>query len=71
MAYKEIKIPIHFPELEKRIIEFWEEKDIFKKSVENRSEKKPFVFYEGPPTANGKPGIHHVISRTEHGQPGD
>ena len=43
---------------------FWGENDIFQKSITTRDEKKPFVFYEGPPSANGLPGIHHVISRT-------
>jgi len=43
---------------------FWEENDIFQKSVTSRDENKSFVFYEGPPSANGLPGIHHVISRT-------
>lgn len=45
-------------------INFWNEIDLLKKSVEAREGKESFVFYEGPPTANGKPGIHHVISRT-------
>ncbi len=53
-----------YPEIEKEILKFWEENKIFEKSISSRSEKKPFTFYEGPPTANGKPGIHHVISRT-------
>ena len=43
---------------------FWEENDIFQKSINSRDENRPFVFYEGPPSANGLPGIHHVISRT-------
>jgi len=55
---------IGYPEIEKKILKFWEEHKIFEKSVSSRSEDKPFTFYEGPPTANGKPGIHHVISRT-------
>lgn len=49
---------------EKEISGFWKEIDILKKSIENREGKDTFVFYEGPPTANGKPGIHHVIART-------
>ncbi len=53
-----------YPEIEKEILKFWEENKIFEKSISSRSEEKPFTFYEGPPTANGKPGIHHVISRT-------
>ena len=51
-------------ETEKEISEFWEDIDILKKSVDLREGCEPFVFYEGPPTANGKPGIHHVIART-------
>jgi len=53
-----------YPEIEKRILKFWEENKIFEKSISSRSEDNLFTFYEGPPTANGKPGIHHVISRT-------
>jgi isoleucyl-tRNA synthetase len=53
-----------FPLLEKVVLEFWEKNRIFEKSVSMRPENRPFVFYEGPPTANGKPGIHHVISRS-------
>ncbi len=51
-------------ETEKEISEFWEDIDILKKSIDIREGCTPFVFYEGPPTANGKPGIHHVIART-------
>ena len=50
--------------IEESILEFWQESDIFKKSIELRAEKPLYIFYEGPPTANGQPGIHHVISRT-------
>jgi isoleucyl-tRNA synthetase len=53
-----------YPKLEEWVLTFWEENKIFEKSVSSRSEEKSFTFYEGPPTANGKPGIHHVISRT-------
>ncbi len=49
---------------EKRISDRWSEIDILKKSIENRDGKENYVFYEGPPTANGKPGIHHVLART-------
>ena len=62
-AYPEFS-GLDIPALEKVILEFWEQNDIFKKSVESRPEDKPFVFFEGPPSANGKPGIHHVMSRT-------
>ncbi|WP_084524421.1 isoleucine--tRNA ligase [Lutispora thermophila] len=51
-------------ERENEIAKFWKEIDILNKVVENREGAKPFIFYEGPPTANGRPGIHHVIART-------
>ena len=51
-------------EAEKEIAKKWEEIDLLNKTIENREGKPAFVFYEGPPTANGRPGIHHVISRT-------
>ena len=44
-------------------LKFWEENDIFQKSITSRDENNPFVFYEGPPSANGLPGIHHVMAR--------
>jgi len=53
-----------YPQIEKEILEFWKENKIFEKSVTSRDENKSFTFYEGPPTANGKPGIHHVMART-------
>ena len=46
------------------VLKSWDEENAFKKSISNRDGKTPFVFYEGPPSANGMPGIHHVISRT-------
>ncbi len=52
-----------FNERELKILEFWKKNDIFKKSVEKSAPRGDFVFYEGPPTANGKPGIHHVEAR--------
>jgi isoleucyl-tRNA synthetase len=55
---------LHLPTIEKEILKWWEENKIFEQSVESRPEDKRFVFYEGPPSANGKPGIHHVMSRT-------
>jgi len=54
---------VNFPELEKEVAAFWRERDIFRKSVDKPAPKGEYVFYEGPPTANGKPGVHHVISR--------
>jgi isoleucyl-tRNA synthetase len=54
---------VAFPELDARILEFWRNERIFEKSVELRRDAPLFVFYEGPPTANGRPGSHHVLSR--------
>jgi len=51
-------------EREKSIASYWKEIDLLHKSVDTRDENNPFIFYEGPPTANGKPGIHHVMART-------
>lgn len=53
-----------YPKLEEEILKFWEDHKVFEKSVSSRGEDKSFTFYEGPPTANGKPGIHHVMART-------
>jgi len=54
---------INFPKLEKRILNFWQDNGIFEKSIIRHKKAPNFVFYEGPPTANGQPGIHHVLSR--------
>jgi isoleucyl-tRNA synthetase len=62
--YKELPEKLQFPQLEKNILAFWDQEKIFQRSVNERDVNNPFVFFEGPPTANGKPGIHHVISRT-------
>lgn len=54
----------NFPEFEKEVAQFWKDKNIFQKSIDNRNGAEDFIFYEGPPSANGMPGIHHVMSRT-------
>jgi isoleucyl-tRNA synthetase len=61
--YKEYE-KLNLPEIGQSVLEQWSASKTFKKSVELRDGKIPFVFYEGPPSANGLPGIHHVISRT-------
>ncbi|MEL6720622.1 MAG: class I tRNA ligase family protein, partial [Bacteroidota bacterium] len=61
--YKEYK-GLNLPAIDQEILKFWEENEIFKKSFEQRPKDNSFVFYEGPPSANGKPGIHHVMART-------
>src|SRR3989344_2875586 len=48
---------------EEKILEFWRENKIFEKSLGQTEKEKEFIFYEGPPTANGKPGIHHLEAR--------
>lgn len=62
--FKEVSKHLNISDKEKEILEFWREKDIFNKTLHLRKDEEQFVFYEGPPTANGKPGIHHVMSRT-------
>ena len=61
--YNEYK-QLNLPEVADEILDFWEKNDIFQKSVDTREGHEPFVFYEGPPSANGMPGIHHVMART-------
>ncbi len=61
--FKPILSRVSFPELEKRILGFWKERRIFERSVEERQGGPLFVLYEGPPTANASPGVHHVLSR--------
>ena len=54
---------VSFPALEEQVLARWRERDIFQQTLRNREGGPPFVFYEGPPTANGAPGAHHVLSR--------
>jgi len=61
--FDEVK-QLAYPKAEVEILNWWNEKKIFKKSLTSREDGIPFTFFEGPPTANGKPGIHHVMSRT-------
>ncbi|MDA1191959.1 MAG: class I tRNA ligase family protein, partial [Candidatus Poribacteria bacterium] len=61
--FREVKTGLNFPELEERVLDYWRTSDAFRQSIERRKDAKPFVFLEGPPTANGRPGVHHVISR--------
>ena len=61
--YRPVDSARSFPELEQEILERWRERDVFGESVRRREGHPKFVFYEGPPTANGRPGSHHVLSR--------
>lgn len=61
--FREVNSKVNFVQVEERILEFWREQRIFEKSVETRKRGPHYTFYEGPPTANGSPGVHHVLSR--------
>ena len=54
---------IDWPKEEEKILKFWEENKVFEKTLEATKKGGPFVFFEGPPTANARPGIHHVLAR--------
>jgi isoleucyl-tRNA synthetase len=60
--YREFK-QLELAKIGKEILEFWKAENIFEKSISTRSKSNPFTFYEGPPSANGMPGIHHVMAR--------
>jgi isoleucyl-tRNA synthetase len=62
--FKQFDEKISYPKIEDEIYKFWQEHGIFEKSVSSRPKSKSFTFYEGPPTVNGRPGIHHVMART-------
>jgi isoleucyl-tRNA synthetase len=61
--FKPVSSRVSFPKMEEEIIAFWKAKDIFRRSVDQRRGQPQFTLFEGPPTANGNPGIHHVLSR--------
>ena len=61
--YKEYK-QLNLSQIGKDVLDFWKKHDIFEKSITSRPENNPYTFYEGPPSANGMPGIHHVMART-------
>jgi len=61
--FRPVNSKVNFPQLEKAILSFWKEHQIFEKSLDTRRGAIQFTLYEGPPTANGSPGIHHVLSR--------
>ena len=55
---------LDLPNVAEEILAYWKENDIFEKSISTREGNDPYIFFEGPPSANGMPGIHHVIART-------
>jgi len=61
--FKEVESGVDLVKLEEKVLGFWKKNNIFKKTLEKNKDKEKFVFYEGPPTANGAPGVHHVLSR--------
>ncbi len=61
--FPEVSGKISFPKMDQRILRFWKAYDIFNKGIRARQRNQYYIFYEGPPTANGSPGIHHVLSR--------
>src|SRR5436190_8541124 len=63
-AFEPVESSVSRPAREHLVLEFWRERVIFKKSLELRAGGPEWVFYEGPPTANGRPGLHHVEART-------
>ena len=62
--FKPISDKVNLPELEQEVLAHWKKSDLFRKSIEARKDAPDYTFYEGPPTANGRPGIHHVFART-------
>ncbi len=68
MAFKKVDPRPDFPKIDEEVLSFWKDEKVFEKTQKrdsglNRSDKGDFVFFEGPPTANGRPGVHHVLSR--------
>ncbi|MGB2939227.1 MAG: isoleucine--tRNA ligase [Candidatus Dormiibacterota bacterium] len=62
-VFEPVDSRVSFPDVERRVRTFWEANRVFQRSVEERPKDKNWVFYEGPPTANGLPGLHHVLAR--------
>lgn len=62
--YKKVDTSLNFTDREKEVLDFWKENDVYKKSERKNEGGEPFCFYDGPPTANGKPHIGHVLTRT-------
>ena len=63
MAFEQVRSQVDFSKVEGEILKLWDRIGAFEKSVGRRPEDNPFVFYEGPPTANGRPGFHHALAR--------
>src|SRR5918993_2102327 len=63
MAFDEVDPRVSFPALEEGIGRWWKESGTVRRALESGDRKRPFIFFEGPPTANGRPGVHHIESR--------
>lgn len=63
MGFKKVDPKVNFPKQEEEILSFWDKEKIFEQSLALRKDAKRYVFFEGPPSANGRPGLHHAISR--------
>src|SRR3712207_3399540 len=63
MRHRRVDPQQSFPDLEQQVLERWRERDVFQESIRRRQGAQTWVFYEGPPTANGRPGAHHVLAR--------
>ncbi len=61
--FKAVNPKLDVPAMEDNVLKMWKRQEIFKKTIEQRQGKPEYVFYEGPPTANGRPGVHHVLAR--------
>ena len=62
-TFREVKSSVSYPEMEEQLLHLWRERKVFQRSMDERKDGPRFVFFEGPPTANGRPGIHHVLAR--------
>jgi isoleucyl-tRNA synthetase len=63
MTFRSVSPKLDVSSMEENILKLWNKQDVFKKTIEQREGKPEYVFYEGPPTANGRPGVHHVLAR--------
>ncbi len=61
--FKAVRPAVNYPEMEEQILQLWRERNVFQRSMAERLGGPEYVFHEGPPTANGRPGIHHVLAR--------
>ena len=61
--FKPVTSQVSYPKLEVEVLQFWKANDTFNRSMKLRENNERYVFFEGPPTANGRPGLHHVLAR--------